>query len=80
MITESVMKGLKLTIETQNDVVLVFLLLIFNIFHTFFSVSIVDFKQKNVSWVTVISPQQMITTSSKSTIETLAKLVEHVQS
>ena len=80
MITESVMKGLKLTIETQNDVVLVFLLLIFNIFHTFFSVSIVDFKQKNVSWVTVISPQQIITTSSKSTIETLAKLVEHVQS
>ena len=79
MITESVMKGLKLTIETQNDVVLVFLLLIFNIFHTFFSVSIVDFKQKNVSWVTVISPQQIITTSSKSTIETLAKLVEHVQ-
>ena len=80
MITESVMKGLKLTIETQNDVVLVFLLLIFNIFHTFFSVSIVDFKQKNVSWVTVISPQQITTTSSKSTIETLAKLVEHVQS
>ena len=74
------MKGLKLTIETQNDVVLVFLLLIFNIFHTFFSVSIVDFKQKNVSWVTVISPQQITTTSSKSTIETLAKLVEHVQS
>ena len=74
------MKGLKLTIETQNDAVLVFLLLIFNIFHTFFSVSIVDFKQKNVSWVTVISPQQIITTSSKSTIETLAKLVEHFQS
>ena len=74
------MNGLKLTIKTQNDVVLVFLLLIFNIFHTFFSVSIVDFKQKNISWVTVISLQQIITTSSRPTIETLAKLVEHVQS
>ena len=33
------------------DVVLVFLLLTLKIFHTFFSVSIVDFEQVNVSWV-----------------------------
>ena len=44
------------TIETcmkyvdVSDVVLVFLLLILNIFHTFFSVSIVDFEQVNVCW------------------------------
>ena len=35
-----------------NDVLLVFLLLTLNVFHTFFSVSIVDFKQVNVNWVT----------------------------
>ena len=35
-----------------TDVVLVFLLLTLNIFHTFFSVSYVDFEQVNfVSWV-----------------------------
>ena len=42
-----------LTKKHQNDVnavVLVFLLLTLNIFHTFFSVSIVDFEQANVSW------------------------------
>ena len=33
-----------------NDVVLVFLLLTLNIFHTFSSVSIVDFEQVDVSW------------------------------
>ena len=44
------------TIETcmkyvdVDDVVLVFLLLILNIFHTFFSVSIVDFEQVNACW------------------------------
>ena len=31
---------------------MVFLLLTLNIFYTFFSVSIVDFEQVNVSWVT----------------------------
>ena len=34
----------------MNDV-LVFLLLTLNIFHTFFSVSIVEFELVNVSWV-----------------------------
>ena len=33
------------------DVVLMFLLLTLNIFHTFFNVVIVDFEQVNVSWV-----------------------------
>ena len=33
-----------------NGVVLVFLLLTLNIFHTFFSVFVVDFEQVNVSW------------------------------
>ena len=36
------------------DVVLVFLLLTSNIFRTFSSVSIVDFEQVNVSWVTML--------------------------
>ena len=43
----------KLTIKHQNnviDVILMFLLLTMNIFHTFSSVSIVDFEQVNVSW------------------------------
>ena len=43
----------KLTIKYRNDVtdmVLVFLLLILNIIHTFSSFSIVVFKQANVSW------------------------------
>ena len=42
----------KLTIKLQNDttdVVLVFLLLTLNIFHTFSSLSIVDFDQLNVN-------------------------------
>ena len=35
----------------DNDVVLVFLLSTLNVFHTFFfSVSIVDFEQVNISW------------------------------
>ena len=38
----------KLTIKI---IVLVFLLLALNIFHTFFSVSIVEFEQVNVCWV-----------------------------
>ena len=33
-----------------TDVVLVFLLIILKIFHTFFSTSIVKFEQVNVSW------------------------------
>ena len=39
-------------IKTQNDVdvALVFSLLTLNIFHTFFSVSIVHFEKVNVSW------------------------------
>ena len=41
-----------LTIKTHqkhvNDVVMVFLLLTLNLFHTFFSVSIVDFEQVNI--------------------------------
>ena len=46
----------KLTIKTLNkhkkhDVVLVFLLLTLNIFHSFFSVSIVGFEQVKVSWI-----------------------------
>ena len=46
----------KLTIKTPErrdvtGVVLVFLLLTLNIFHTFSSVSIVDFKKVNISWV-----------------------------
>ena len=36
--------------ETIMDVVLVFLLLIFNIFHTCFSVFVVQFEQVNVTW------------------------------
>ena len=40
----------KNTRTTSNDVVLMFLLLTFNIFHTFSSVSIVDFEQVNVTW------------------------------
>ena len=39
------------TRTTPNDVVLVSLLLNFNIFHTFYSVSIVDFQQVNISYV-----------------------------
>ena len=37
-----------------NDVALVFLFLTLNIFHTFFSVSIVDFKQVNIIWLVFI--------------------------
>ena len=39
--------------NTRKEVVLVFLWLTLNIFHTFFSVSLVDFGQLNVSWATV---------------------------
>ena len=39
-----------------SDVVLVFLLLTFNIFHTFFSVYIVDFEQVNVISVVIYNP------------------------
>ena len=38
-------------IRKTSDVVLVFLMLTLNIFHTFFSVSLVDFEQVNVSWL-----------------------------
>ena len=38
-----------------NDVVLVFLLLILNIFHTFFfSAFFVDFEQVNITWVRIL--------------------------
>ena len=52
----------KLTIKHQNDVndiVLVFLLLTLNIFHFFFSVSIVDFEQVNVSWLGLYQTSMM---------------------
>ena len=38
-----------------NDLILVFLLLCLNVFHTFFSISIADFEQVNVSWVKMSS-------------------------
>ena len=38
-----------------NDLILVFLLLCLNLFHTFFSISIADFEQVNVSWVKMSS-------------------------
>ena len=37
--------------QTKNDVVLVFLLLTLNIFHTFSTVILVDIEQVNVSWI-----------------------------
>ena len=43
-----------------NDVVLVFLLLTLNIFHTIFSVSLVVFGQVNVSWVERILYSQVL--------------------
>ena len=45
--------------NTRNDViavVLMFLMLTLNIFHTFSSVSVVDFEQVNVIWVYAIVP------------------------
>ena len=47
----------KLTINDVNDVVQLPLLLTLNVFHNFFSVSIVDFEQEKVWWefVAVIS-------------------------
>ena len=42
----------RITTNNDVDVVLMFLLLTLNMFHTFFStVSIVDFQRVNVSWV-----------------------------
>ena len=38
-------------VKNVSDVILVFLLLTLNIFHTFSSISIVDFERINVSWV-----------------------------
>ena len=37
--------------QTKNDVVLMFLLLTLNIFHTFSTVILVDIEQVNVSWI-----------------------------
>ena len=42
--------------RTTLDVILVFLLLTLNIFHTFFNVSIVNFELVNVNWVHFIMP------------------------
>ena len=42
----------------QTLIILVFLLLTLNIFHTFFSVFIIDFEQVNVNWV-IIRPQRL---------------------
>ena len=39
------------TPERRQDVLLVFLLLTVNMFHTFFSVCIISFDQVHVSWV-----------------------------
>ena len=39
------------TEKNVNDIVVVFLLLTLNVFHTFFSVSIVDFEQVSICWV-----------------------------
>ena len=43
------------------DVALLYLLTV-NIFHTFFSVSIVDFEQVNVSWADFISDAKQVLT------------------
>ena len=38
------------SLEDVDDVVLVFLLLTLNIFHAFFSVSIINVEQENINW------------------------------
>ena len=51
---ETLLKGVKLfKVNNKNasDVILVFLLLTMNNFTPFSSVSIIDFKQINVSWI-----------------------------
>ena len=55
MLGKSVQYDPKLTIETlDKSVKQVFLLLTLSIFDTFFSVSIVDSEQVNVSWETLM--------------------------
>ena len=44
----------KINNKYTYDVVLVFLLVTLNIFHSFFSVSIVDFEEVNISWVSSV--------------------------
>ena len=53
-----------------NDLILVFLFLTQNIFHTFFSVFIVDFEQVNVSWIK--SPHRACFS------KVLSRLLEHL--
>ena len=49
----------------HHDVVLVFSLLTFNIFHTFSTVSIADFEQVDVSWVSTSHPNQRLLVKSQ---------------
>ena len=44
----------KINNKYTYDVVLVFLLVTLNIFDSFFSVSIVDFEEVNISWVSSV--------------------------
>ena len=56
LITQLAIACSKLTVETLAiGVVLVALLLTLNIFHTLFSVSIVNFEQVNAGWVASLS-------------------------
>ena len=62
MITQLTYTCSKSTIETIeiHGVILVFLLLTLKIFHTFSSVTIVDFEQINVNWVVSFSRQRFV--------------------
>ena len=63
------------------DVILVFLLLTLNIFHTFSSVPVVDFKQVNVSWVIPITSSRTKRSILKiSENSKLTSLVEYMLS
>ena len=67
-IIETIKKGVKYT-TTTSGIVLLFLLLTFTIFHTFFSVSIVDFEQLNVSWVGSLKNQLYLQERSEKFVE-----------
>ena len=58
-----------------NGVVLVFLLLTLNIFHTFFSVFVVDFEQVNVNWDGLL-PKVLLLINKNSIPVTKYKLYE----
>ena len=57
----------KNTKMTPLTVALLYLLTV-NIFHTFFSVSIVDFEQVNVSWADFISDAKQVLTITFSEV------------